>query len=109
MSWAQAQREVSCDRCPHVIQVGEIARFGDKSPTVWCRSCAKACLKEDPPVEITTVATALPALTAPLTFIEPSSADEFSTFPRPTISAALRKNILDYRRDGRMAATGERE
>ena len=61
MSWALAQREVRCDRCPHVVQVGEPARFGDTSPTVWCAHCAKVCLLEDAPSVADLAASAAPA------------------------------------------------
>lgn len=49
MSWRPLTVPVTCWFCKAVIQPGRQARFGDRTPAVWCEGCALSGLDEVPP------------------------------------------------------------
>ena len=49
MSWTRVRLDVRCSRCPVTVAAGQLARFGDRTPDVWCAACALRCLGEAPP------------------------------------------------------------
>jgi len=84
MSWELARVVLSCHRCRNTIGVQQPARRGVIASTLtWCEACAGIEFDEVPPGDLGVV--------------------------EPSTSLPMRGHTGVLARDGRMAATGERE
>lgn len=61
MSWRLVRLACRCWFCPTPIEAGDLARYGDKTPAVWCVACAAKSLNDHPPAEFLAPAEAEPA------------------------------------------------
>lgn len=113
MSWARLATACTCSFCDRTIAAGDPVRRSSVEAMRrirWCASCAKKRLDEGVPADLpdavaTTVTGVQRMHQAPATRTKPSA--KFEPFNRKDTGAQLRANILNWRRDGRMEATGE--
>lgn len=114
MSWSRQATPSACSFCDARIEAGQPVRRSTVESMArirWCAGCAKRRLDEDVPADLPdavarVVSNARAALhVTPSARTRPSS--KFEGFNRKETGTQLRQNILNWRRDGRMEATGE--
>ena len=106
MSWVRLATSVACSFCHARIDAGTPVRRATAESLRnyrWCIACAKARMAEDPPADLPD------ALAARVPTTAPAPTGSFQAFDRKTVGGTLRANILNWRHDGRQAATGERD
>lgn len=105
MSWVRLAKPTACSFCQSRIDAGVPVRCAAVESLRnfrWCVPCAKARLLEEPPADVPdALAASVPAAPAPT--------GSFRSFDRGEVGGQLRANILNWRRDGRMAAAGKQD
>lgn len=104
MSWARLAIAVACSFCEAPIAAGQPVRRSTVETMAhirWCETCARKRLDESAPADLPD------AFAAGMPVSKPRAASTFASFDRKGTGSQLRANILNWRRDGRMEATGE--
>ena len=96
MTWRQSTGKDVCLSCRATVDLGAPLYVGELTPGLWCLPCAQSDLRRTPD--------------GPVPVKQPTG--NFAGFDIKAMGAKLRAAILEKRgreRDGRQAATGERE